>query len=96
MRRAFDEGWPRVCDSVPQRVKREANAYQRCGDVRYGFSEVTCEGCEASRLVAFCCKGRMLVALDPARARAHADAALAISARPELVGDRLAAIPGLR
>ncbi len=56
--RAFDEGWPRVCDSVPQRVKREASAYQRCGDVRYGFSEVTCEGCEASRLVAFCCKGR--------------------------------------
>jgi len=58
VRRAFDEGWPRVCDSVPQRVKREASAYQRCGDVRYGFSEVTCEGCEATRLVAFCCKGR--------------------------------------
>ena len=58
VRRAFDEGWPRVCDSVPLRVKREASAYQRCGDVRYGFSEVTCEGCEATRLVAFCCKGR--------------------------------------
>lgn len=58
VRRAFDEGWPRVCDSVPQRVKREANAFQRCGDVRYGFSEVTCEDCEATRLVAFCCKGR--------------------------------------
>ncbi len=58
VRRAFDEGWPRVCESVPQRVKREANAYQRCGDVRYGFSDVTCEGCEATRLVAFCCKGR--------------------------------------
>ena len=39
---------------------------------------------------------RMLVALDPARARVHADAAVAISARPELVRDRLSAIPGLR
>lgn len=39
---------------------------------------------------------RMLVALDPVRARAHADAALAISARPELVRDRLAAVRGLR
>lgn len=39
---------------------------------------------------------RLLVALDPLAARAHADAAVAESPRPELVRDRLAAIPGLR
>jgi hypothetical protein len=47
-----------VCETVPTRVKREAEAFLRCGDVRYGFVEVSCENCHASRLVAFCCKGR--------------------------------------
>lgn len=58
MRRAFDEGWPAVCGSVPRRVRREGEAYQRCGEVRYGFVEVACEDCETARLVAFSCKGR--------------------------------------
>ncbi|MDP3504045.1 MAG: transposase, partial [Myxococcales bacterium] len=39
-------------------MRREAEAYQRCGEVRYGFVEVACEDCEKSRLVAFSCKGR--------------------------------------
>ena len=58
LRRAFDEGWPAVCGSVPKHVRKEAEAYQRCGEVRYGFVEVACEACEKARLVAFCCKGR--------------------------------------
>ncbi|MCC6338238.1 MAG: transposase zinc-binding domain-containing protein [Myxococcales bacterium] len=36
----------------------EAEAFLRCGDVRYGFVEVSCEDCHEARLVAFCCKGR--------------------------------------
>jgi hypothetical protein len=32
--------------------------YLECGDVRYGFVEVSCERCADSRLVAFSCKGR--------------------------------------
>ena len=55
---AFRRGWPSVCETVPKRVKREAEAFLRCGDVRYGFVEVSCEDCHESRLVAFCCKGR--------------------------------------
>jgi hypothetical protein len=55
---AFRRGWPQVCETVPQRVRREAQAFLRCGDVRYGFVEVSCETCHESRLVAFCCKGR--------------------------------------
>lgn len=58
LREAFLRGWPQVCEAVPKRVKREAEAFLRCGDVRYGFVEVSCEACHESRLVAFCCKGR--------------------------------------
>ncbi|MDP3238304.1 MAG: transposase zinc-binding domain-containing protein [Myxococcales bacterium] len=43
---------------MPRRVRREAEAYQRCGEVRYGFVEVACEECQKARLVAFSCKGR--------------------------------------
>ncbi len=49
VRQAFDEGWPQLCDSVPKRVQREAQAYQRCGEVRYGFVEVACEDCRQAR-----------------------------------------------
>lgn len=85
----------RGCGGGPRRgsatrVKREASAYQRCGDVRYGFSEVACVDCEASRLVAFCCKGeagdRAAVSARVSAWRAAADTAPARwcsdSARP--------------
>lgn len=55
---AFRRGFAGVREWLPERVKREVVAYLRCGDVRYGFVEVTCEGCRESRLVAFSCKGR--------------------------------------
>lgn len=55
---AFRRGWPEVSTLVPLRVKREVERYLECGDVRYGFVEVSCESCEHSRLVAFSCKGR--------------------------------------
>lgn len=55
---AFRRGWPEVSASVPRRVQREVERYQHCGDVRYGFVEVSCSTCNESRLVAFSCKGR--------------------------------------
>jgi len=39
---------------------------------------------------------RLLARAEPRVARAHADAAVAISAAPEMIRDRVAAIPGLR
>ena len=58
LREAFRRGMSEVSPWLPAPVKREVVAYLRCGDVRYGFVEVSCEGCHESRLVAFSCKGR--------------------------------------
>jgi hypothetical protein len=43
---------------MPRRVKMEVERFLTCGELRYGFVEVTCEACDESRLVALCCKGR--------------------------------------
>ena len=58
MREAFREGWPEVCGVVSSRVRREAEAFLQCGQLRCGFVEVSCEACHEARLVAFSCKGR--------------------------------------
>lgn len=55
---AFVRGWPEVAGSLPPRVRREVERYLECGDVRYGFAEVSCRACGESRLLAFSCKGR--------------------------------------
>ncbi len=39
-------------------MKREVERYLTCGDPRFGVVEVRCADCSASRVVAFCCKGR--------------------------------------
>jgi hypothetical protein len=46
---AFRRGWPFVCETVPTRVKRGAEAFLRCGDVRYGFVEVSRESSTHAR-----------------------------------------------
>jgi hypothetical protein len=43
---------------VPVFVKREFEAYLRCGILAHGFARVRCEGCAFERLVPFSCKGR--------------------------------------
>jgi hypothetical protein len=58
VREAFREGWPEVCGVVSSRLRREAEAFLQCGQLRYGFVEVSCEACHEARLVAFSCKGR--------------------------------------
>jgi hypothetical protein len=54
----FRRGWPEVSSSVPERVQNEVERYLHCGDVRYGFVEVSCSTCHEARLVALSCKGR--------------------------------------
>ena len=55
---AFRRGWDSVSGCVPTRLKQEAQRYLDCGQLRFGFVEVTCESCSTSRLIAFSCKGR--------------------------------------
>jgi len=43
---------------VPAFVKREFEAFLRCGILDYGFARVYCQGCQYDRLVAFSCKRR--------------------------------------
>ena len=43
---------------VPAFVKREFEAYLRCGILDYGFARVYCQECQYDRLVPFSCKKR--------------------------------------
>ena len=57
--------WPRVRDGceaqgrpLPSFVRREFEAYLRCGDLKEGFARIHCFSCGLDRLVPFSCKGR--------------------------------------
>jgi hypothetical protein len=43
---------------LPVFVKREFEAYLRCGILAHGFARVRCDGCAFEHLVPFSCKGR--------------------------------------
>jgi len=43
---------------LPVFVKREFEAYLRCGILDHGFARVRCAGCAYEHLVPFSCKGR--------------------------------------
>lgn len=58
LREAFRLGWPEVRHCVPKRIAEEARRYLTCGELRCGFVEVTCDGCESRRLLALRCRGR--------------------------------------
>jgi len=53
-RTAGEDGRP----GFPGFVKREFEAYLRCGVLAHGFARVRCDGCTFERLVPFSCKGR--------------------------------------
>ena len=53
-RTAGEEGRP----GLPGFVKREFEAFLRCGIPAHGFARVRCDGCAFERLVPFSCKGR--------------------------------------
>jgi hypothetical protein len=44
--------------SLPHYVRREFEAYLKCGLLEYGFLRLKCEGCQAEKFVAFSCKRR--------------------------------------
>jgi ribosomal protein S27E len=65
LHRCVTQHWPRLrlaCEThgrpLPPFVKREFEAYLRCGDLREGFLRIHCAGCGHDRLVPFSCKGR--------------------------------------
>ncbi len=43
---------------IPKYVRKEFEAYLKCGVLQYGFLRVQCESCKDERLVAFSCKKR--------------------------------------
>ena len=43
---------------LPVFVKREFEAYLRCGILAHGFARVRCDGCAFEHLMPFSCKGR--------------------------------------
>jgi hypothetical protein len=47
-----------MAGGLPGFVRREFEAYLRCGILGHGFARVRCEGCAFERLVPFSCKGR--------------------------------------
>ena len=44
--------------ALPTHIKKEFEAYLKCGRLEHGFIRVRCEGCHHERLVAFSCKKR--------------------------------------
>ena len=65
LHRCVGDHWPQVrasCEAhgrpLPAFVKREFDAYLRCGDLREGFLRIHYTGCGRDRLVPFSCKGR--------------------------------------
>jgi len=61
----FEEHWEGFLEHteeqgrpLPEFVKREVEAYRRCGILEHGLLRVGCPGCGFERLVAFSCKKR--------------------------------------
>src|SRR5271156_2264893 len=68
--KTIQQNWPSFvaqCEAqnhpVPSFVKREFEAYLRCGILDYGFARVYCQECQYDRLVPFSCKRRGFVGL---------------------------------
>ena len=61
----FEEHWEGFVEHseeqgrpLPEFVKREVEAYRRCGILEHGLLRVGCPGCGFEGLVAFSCKKR--------------------------------------
>ena len=53
---AAEAGWDGT--PLPRFVRHELDGFVGCGALNRGFAHLKCEGCSASRLVAFSCHGR--------------------------------------
>lgn len=76
------------CDAenhpVPRFVKREFEAYLRCGVLDYGFARVYCQKCRYDRLIAFSCKKRGFCGSCLARRMSETSARLSDSIIPNI------------
>jgi hypothetical protein len=69
---------------VPRFVKREFEAYLRCGVLDYGFARVYCQECRYNRLVPFSCKKRGFCGSCLARRMSETSARLSDSVIPTI------------
>ena len=73
--------------SLPDYVRREFEAYLKCGRLEHGFLRVRCHKCRFERLVAFSCKRRGFCPSCGARRTAESDsAAISLTRRASGVG----------
>jgi len=73
---AFTEYLAREGKVLPGYVRREFEAYLKCGRLEHGFLWVRCENCHEERLVVFSCKRRGLCPSCGARRMAERAALL--------------------
>lgn len=69
---------------VPSFVKREFEAYLRCGVLDYGFARVYCQECKYDRLIPFSCKKRGFCGSCLARRMSEMSARLVDSIIPKI------------
>jgi hypothetical protein len=69
---------------VPSFIRREFEAYLRCGVLAYGFARVYCQECRYDRLVPFSCKRRGFCGSCLARRMSETAVRLVDSVIPEI------------
>jgi Transposase zinc-binding domain len=69
---------------VPNFVKREFEAYLRCGVLEHGFARVYCQECHYDRLIGFSCKRRGFCGSCLARRMGEMSVRLVDSIIPEI------------
>ncbi|MCA9508581.1 MAG: transposase [Myxococcales bacterium] len=77
-----------LCESqahpVPNFIKKEFEAYLRCGVLEYGFARVYCQECRYDRLIGFSCKKRGFCGSCLARRMSESSARLVDSLIPRI------------
>lgn len=68
---------------LPRYVEDEFEAYLKCGLLEHGFLRVTCDACQAEKLVAFSCKRRGFCPCCGARRMAETAALLVDNVLPQ-------------
>ncbi len=75
--------------TLPTHIKKEFDAYLKCGRLEHGFIRVRCEECHHERLVAFSCKKRGFCPSCGARRMAESAALLVDEVLPHEPGPKI-------
>lgn len=77
-----------LCESqdhpVPNFIKKEFEAYLRCGVLEYGFARIYCQECHYDRLIGFSCKQRGFCGSCLAKRMSETSARLVDSLVPQI------------